>query len=39
MRRYGWNKHTLEPSPESFSYIELLEQYSDTRRLNSIESD
>ena len=18
MRRYGWNKHTLEPSPESF---------------------
>ena len=38
MRRYGWNKHTLEPYPESFPYIEHLEDYSDTRRLSSIES-
>ena len=32
MIRYGWNKYTLEPSPEH------LERYSDTRRLSSIES-
>ena len=39
MRRYGWNKHTtLEPSPESFPYIEHLEHYSDARRLSSNES-
>ena len=37
MKRYGWNKHTLVPFPESFPYIEHLEHYSDTRRLNSSE--
>ena len=37
-RSYGWNKHTLEPSPESFPYSVHLEHYSDTRRLSSIES-
>ena len=38
MRRYGCNKHTLEPSHEYCPYIEHLEPHSDTRRLSSIES-
>ena len=38
MMRYGWNEHTLEPSPQSFPYSDHLEHYSDTRRMRSIES-
>ena len=29
MRWYVWNKHILEPSPESFPYSEHLEHYSE----------